>query len=59
MKMPKPSKPDIKSEEHSPLVDQLLEVIAWQKVKIEELENQILKLKGETTKPKIKPSYNG
>lgn len=50
--MPKPSKPDIKSEEHSPLVDQLLEVIAWQNVKIEELENQILKLKGETTKNK-------
>lgn len=56
MKTPKPPEPKISDKEHSPLVDQLLEMVAWQNMKIEELENQILKLKGETTKPKIKPS---
>ncbi len=59
MKTPKPSQPKISDNERSPVVDQLLEMIAWQNLKIEELETQILKLKGETTKPEIKPSYNG
>jgi len=34
----------------------LLELVAWQDIKIDKLEQEILKLKGETTKPKIKPS---
>ncbi len=48
--------PDVTDSERSPLVDALLEMIAWLQKQIEELEQQILKLKGETTKPKIKPS---
>jgi len=34
----------------------LLELLAWQEIQINKLEQEILKLKGETTKPKIKPS---
>lgn len=34
----------------------LLELLAWQEKQIDKLEQEILKLKGETTKPKIKPS---
>jgi hypothetical protein len=56
MKSPKPPLPDVPDSERSPLVAALLEIIAWQQKRIEELEQQILKLKGETTKPKIKPS---
>ena len=56
MESPKPPMPDVADSECSPLVDALLEMIAWQQKRIEELEQQILKLKGETTKPKIKPS---
>ena len=52
----KPAMPDVPDSERSPLVDALLEIIAWQQKRIEELEQQNLKLKGETTKPKIKPS---
>ena len=48
--------PEVSESERSPLVDALLELIAWQQKQIEELEHQILKLKGETTKPKIKPN---
>jgi hypothetical protein len=33
-----------------------LELLAWQQIQIDKLEQEILKLKGETTKPKIKPS---
>ena len=56
MESPKPAMPDVPDSERSPLVDALLEIIAWQQKRIGELEQQILKLKGETTKPKIKPS---
>jgi hypothetical protein len=56
MEFPKPPMPDVGTRERSPLVDALLEMVAWQQQRIEELEQQILKLKGETTKPKIKPS---
>ena len=56
MESPKPSMPEVSESERSPLVDALLELIAWQQKQIEELEHQILKLKGETTKPKIMPS---
>jgi hypothetical protein len=48
--------PDVPDRERSPLVEALLEMIAWQQRQIEELEQQILKLKGGTTKPKIQPS---
>ena len=55
----KPAMPDVPDSERSPLVDALLEIIAWQQKRIEELEQQILKLKGETTKPKIMYSTVG
>lgn len=52
----KPDFPTIEQAERTPLVDALLELLAWQAGRIEQLEQEILKLKGETTKPKIKPS---
>src|SRR5664280_2244783 len=52
----KPQLPKISNEERTPLVDVLLELLAWQQIQIDKLEQEILKLKGETTKPKIKPS---
>ncbi len=45
--------PKIKEEDRTPLVDVLLELLAWQQKQIDKLEQEILKLKGETTKPKI------
>jgi hypothetical protein len=56
MDSPKPELPKISNEERTPLVDVLLELLAWQQKLIDELKQEILKLKGETTKPKIKPS---
>ncbi len=47
---------DIPENKKTPLVIALLEVINEQAKKIEALEQEILKLKKETTKPKIKPS---
>jgi len=52
----KPQLPKISNEDRTPLVDVLLELLAWQQIQIDRLEQEILKLKGETTKPKIKPS---
>ena len=52
----KPQLPKINNEDRTPLVDVLLELLAWQEIQIDKLEQEILKLKGETTKPKIKPS---
>ncbi len=52
----KPQLPKISEEDRTPLVDVLLELLAWQENQIDRLEQAILKLKGETTKPKIKPS---
>src|SRR5450759_5617495 len=52
----KPQLPKISNEDRTPLVDVLLELLAWQQIQIDKLEQEILKLKGETTKPKIKPS---
>ena len=52
----KPQLPKISNEDRTPLVDVLLELLAWQQKQIDQLEQEILKLKGETTKPKIKPS---
>ena len=56
MNSPKPELPEINEEDRTPLIDVLLEMIAWQQKQIDELRQEILKLKGETTKPKIKPS---
>ena len=56
MDMPKPNLPKLNDEERTPLVEVLLEILEWQAKRIDELEDQILKLKGETVKPKIKPS---
>ena len=52
----KPQLPKISDEDRTPLIDVLLELLAWQEKQIDKLEQEILKLKGETTKPKIKPS---
>ncbi len=52
----KPLLPKISDKDRTQLTDVLLEFIAWQQVQIDKLEQKILKLKGETTKPKIKPS---
>ena len=52
----KPQLPKITPEERTPLIDVLLELLAWQQKRIDDLEQEILKIKGETTKPKIKPS---
>ncbi|MDQ6961582.1 MAG: hypothetical protein Q9M28_03500, partial [Mariprofundaceae bacterium] len=52
----KPELPEIKVEEHSPLIKVMLELIAYQQFEIEILQQEILKLKGETTKPDVKPS---
>ena len=52
----KPQLPEISNEDRTPLIDVLLELLAWQQKQIDKLEQEILKLKGETTKPKIKPS---
>ncbi len=45
----------ITKDDRIPLVDVLLELLAWQQKQIDELEQEILVLKGETTRPKIKP----
>ncbi len=52
----KPHLPKISNEDRTPLIDVLLELLAWQQKQIDRLEQEILKLKGETTKPKIKSS---
>ena len=51
-----PKFPTIPENEHTPLVDVLLEISAWKDQRIDELEQEILKLKGETLKPKIAPT---
>jgi hypothetical protein len=47
MNTPMPELPPITENERTPLVDVLLEVSAWKDQRIEELEQEILKLKGE------------
>jgi len=56
MDSPKPQLPQISNEDRTPLIDVLLELVVWQQKQIDKLEQEIHKLKGETTKPKIKPS---
>jgi Transposase IS66 family len=52
----KPQLPKISNEDRTPLIDVLLELLAWQEKQIDALKQEVLKLKGETTKPKVKPS---
>ena len=52
----KPQLPNISNEDRTALVDVLLELLAWQDKRIDQLEQEILKLKGETIKPEVKPS---
>src|ERR1035437_3776990 len=52
----KPQLPKISNEDRTPLIDVLLELLAWQQKQIDGLKQEVLKLKSETTKPKIKPS---
>ena len=47
---------DIPENEKTPLVIYLLEIINELEQKVDNLENELLKLKKETTKPEIKPS---
>lgn len=47
---------NIPENENTPLVQQLVELINEQHQKIIDLEQELLKLKKETTRPKIKPS---
>jgi hypothetical protein len=56
MNTPKPELPKIAENERTPLIDVLLELLAWQSKRIDELEQEILKLKNETLKPKIAPT---
>ncbi|MDD5268492.1 MAG: hypothetical protein PHO08_15430 [Methylococcales bacterium] len=56
MELVKPQLPKISNEDRTPLVDMLLELLAWQDKRIDQLEQEILKLKGETLKPEVKPS---
>ena len=48
--------PEIPSSEQTPLVQRLLQIILEQQKRIEGLEEEVLRLKRETVKPKIKPS---
>jgi hypothetical protein len=51
--------PEIPSTEQTRLVQRLLQLILEQQKRIEELEEEVLRLKRETVKPKIKPSRLG
>ncbi|MGC1953987.1 MAG: hypothetical protein WA970_15740 [Gammaproteobacteria bacterium] len=54
---PRPLKlPEIPDTEQTPLVQSLLQIILQQQTQIEQLEEAIQKLKGETVKPVIKTS---
>src|SRR5918999_2447524 len=48
--------PEIPVSEQTPLVQWLLQIILEQQRRIEQLEEEVHKLKGETVKPKIEPS---
>jgi hypothetical protein len=51
-----PKFPHIPEEERTPLVMALLEIIHLQREQIQELRDEIARLKGQKPKPKIKPS---
>jgi hypothetical protein len=48
--------PNIPEEERTPLVVALLEIIRFQQEQIQELRDEIARLKGQKPKPRIKPS---
>jgi transposase IS66 family protein len=48
--------PEIPASKQTPLVQRLLQIILEQQRRIEQLEEEVHKLKGETVKPKIEPS---
>jgi hypothetical protein len=48
--------PEIPSTEQTPLVQRLLQIILEQQKRIEQLEEEVQRLKGVTVKPKVKPS---
>lgn len=52
----RPTLPDISDEARTPLVDALLEMLAWQSQRLSELEDEIHRLKNETRKPPPPPS---
>ncbi len=56
MDFPEPPFPNINKADRTPLIDGLLDFIGWQGRKIDSLEEEILKMKKETLKPKIEPS---
>jgi hypothetical protein len=56
MTSPKPKLPEIPEAELTPLVQQLLGIILRQQEQIEELQEEIRRLKGHKGKPPIKPS---
>ena len=56
MTSPKPKLPEIPETELTPLVQQLLEIIVRLREQIEELQEEIRRLKGHKGKPPIKPS---
>ena len=47
--------PEIPEAENTPLVGQLLEIIRTQQDRIQQLEDEILRLKGLKTRPVIAP----
>ena len=51
-----PKIPEIREEERTPLVTALVEIIRIQQEQIQELRDEIARLKGQKPKPKIKPS---
>ncbi len=48
--------PKIPEEQRTPLVCALLEIILFQQEQIQELRDEIARLKGQKPKPKIRPS---
>jgi hypothetical protein len=48
--------PKIPEEQRTPLVCALLEIIQFQQEQIQELRDEIARLKGQKPKPKIRPS---
>src|SRR5664280_366888 len=52
----KPQLPKVSNEDRTPLVDVLLELLAWQEKQIDALKQEVVKLKGEANKTKNKPS---